>query len=195
MEKRSNIAVESAELDELDLRLLEALQRNARSTFAELGALVGLKPPAVHDRVKRLAADETPRKLDEARTALDDLTRVTDGGMEELAALPNLQTLWLWNARVTDAGLKELGRIKSLRDLNLRGTKVTDAGLKELAELQRLQQLLLQETGITDAGLKELAALKGLKTVYLYATKVTASGIAELKKALPECNVTQVEVE
>jgi Lrp/AsnC family leucine-responsive transcriptional regulator len=54
MEKRSNIAVESAELDELDLRLLEALQRNARSTFAELGSCVGLKPPAVHDRVKRL---------------------------------------------------------------------------------------------------------------------------------------------
>ena len=42
------------ELDDLDLRLLEALQSNARSTFAELAALVGLKPPAVHDRVKRL---------------------------------------------------------------------------------------------------------------------------------------------
>jgi Lrp/AsnC family transcriptional regulator, leucine-responsive regulatory protein len=42
------------ELDELDLKLLEALQRNARSTFAELGSVVGLKPPAVHDRVKRL---------------------------------------------------------------------------------------------------------------------------------------------
>ena len=42
------------ELDELDLRLLGALQRNARSTFAELGNIVGLKPPAVHDRVKRL---------------------------------------------------------------------------------------------------------------------------------------------
>jgi len=42
------------ELDRIDLRLLEALQRNARSTYAELGALVGLKPPAVHDRVKRL---------------------------------------------------------------------------------------------------------------------------------------------
>ena len=54
MEKRANIAVESGELDELDLQLLEALQRNARSTFAELGAIVGLKPPAVHDRVKRL---------------------------------------------------------------------------------------------------------------------------------------------
>ena len=45
---------ETGELDDLDLRLLEALQRNARSTFAELGQVVGLKPPAVHDRVKRL---------------------------------------------------------------------------------------------------------------------------------------------
>lgn len=42
------------ELDELDLQLLDALQRNARSTFAELGSIVGLKAPSVHDRVKRL---------------------------------------------------------------------------------------------------------------------------------------------
>ncbi len=54
MEKRANIAFESGELDELDLRLLEALQRNARATFADLGNIVGLKPPAVHERVKRL---------------------------------------------------------------------------------------------------------------------------------------------
>ena len=46
----------SDDLDQLDLALLEALQRNGRSTFAELGMLVGLKPPAVHDRVKRLEA-------------------------------------------------------------------------------------------------------------------------------------------
>ncbi len=42
------------QLDELDLALLEALQRNARSTFLELGSIVGLKPPAAHERVKRL---------------------------------------------------------------------------------------------------------------------------------------------
>jgi len=47
-------AAAGAELDQTDLRLLEALQRNARSTYAELGALVNLKPPAIHDRVKRL---------------------------------------------------------------------------------------------------------------------------------------------
>ena len=42
------------ELDALDIQLLDALQRSARSTFAELGVRVGLRPPAVHDRVKRL---------------------------------------------------------------------------------------------------------------------------------------------
>jgi Lrp/AsnC family transcriptional regulator, leucine-responsive regulatory protein len=45
---------DSPDLDDLDLRLLDALQHNARSTFADLGALVGLKAPAVHERVKRL---------------------------------------------------------------------------------------------------------------------------------------------
>ena len=42
------------EIDELDLRLLEGLQSNARATFAELAGMVGLGSSAVHDRVKRL---------------------------------------------------------------------------------------------------------------------------------------------
>jgi Lrp/AsnC family leucine-responsive transcriptional regulator len=46
--------VDQAPLDELDLRLLAALQGHARATFAELGVAVGLRPPAVHERVKRL---------------------------------------------------------------------------------------------------------------------------------------------
>jgi Lrp/AsnC family leucine-responsive transcriptional regulator len=42
------------ELDQLDLQILAALQSNARSTYAELGAAVGLRAPSVHERVKRL---------------------------------------------------------------------------------------------------------------------------------------------
>ena len=42
------------DLDRLDLQLLDALQRNARSTFAELATTVGLGSSAVHERVKRL---------------------------------------------------------------------------------------------------------------------------------------------
>jgi len=43
-----------ADLDRTDLALLEALQRNARSTYAELGEAIGLRPPAVHDRIRKL---------------------------------------------------------------------------------------------------------------------------------------------
>lgn len=41
-------------LDSTDWGLIEALQENARLTFAELGRRVNLSPPAVAERVRRL---------------------------------------------------------------------------------------------------------------------------------------------
>ena len=41
-------------LDPIGRRILEALRRDARSTFAELGREVGLSAPAVIERVRRL---------------------------------------------------------------------------------------------------------------------------------------------
>jgi Lrp/AsnC family leucine-responsive transcriptional regulator len=41
-------------MDEIDRRLLDALQGNARLTRSELGKRVGLSPSAVADRVRRL---------------------------------------------------------------------------------------------------------------------------------------------
>jgi Lrp/AsnC family leucine-responsive transcriptional regulator len=41
-------------LDAVDRRLVAALQRDARISFAELGRLVGLSPPAAAERVRRL---------------------------------------------------------------------------------------------------------------------------------------------
>src|ERR671917_473098 len=46
-------------MDGTDERILMALVRNARSTFAEIGAEVGLSAPAVKRRVDRLQADGT----------------------------------------------------------------------------------------------------------------------------------------
>jgi Lrp/AsnC family transcriptional regulator, leucine-responsive regulatory protein len=46
------MAVES--MDDLDWRLLEALQRDGRASYADLGRLVGLSPSAVTERVRRL---------------------------------------------------------------------------------------------------------------------------------------------
>lgn len=42
------------ELDSIAWKILEALQQNARITFAELGRKVGLSTPAVAERVHRL---------------------------------------------------------------------------------------------------------------------------------------------
>ena len=43
--------------DEVDWRLLELLQEDARLSFAELGRRVSLSPPAVAERVRRLEAE------------------------------------------------------------------------------------------------------------------------------------------
>ena len=43
-------------LDALDRKILGALARDAAQSLASLGAEVGLSPPAVHERVKRLKA-------------------------------------------------------------------------------------------------------------------------------------------
>jgi Lrp/AsnC family leucine-responsive transcriptional regulator len=44
-------------IDDTDRRLLAELQQDARTSLAELGRRVGLSPPAVADRLKRLSDD------------------------------------------------------------------------------------------------------------------------------------------
>src|ERR1700734_2855943 len=46
--------IESVELDESDRRLIEALDRNARTSSADLARLIGLSPQSTSDRVRRL---------------------------------------------------------------------------------------------------------------------------------------------
>jgi Lrp/AsnC family leucine-responsive transcriptional regulator len=44
-------------MDAVDRQLVTALRANARASFADLGRLVGLSAPSVHDRVARLERD------------------------------------------------------------------------------------------------------------------------------------------
>lgn len=46
-----------ADLDKIDRRILGALAEDASRSYAELGRMVNLSAPAVHDRVKRLKRD------------------------------------------------------------------------------------------------------------------------------------------
>ncbi|MEP2782700.1 MAG: Lrp/AsnC family transcriptional regulator [Pseudoruegeria sp.] len=46
-------------LDDMDRKILGALAEDATQSFAQLGKIVGLSAPAVHERVKRLRANKT----------------------------------------------------------------------------------------------------------------------------------------
>ncbi|HET9141008.1 Lrp/AsnC family transcriptional regulator [Actinophytocola sp.] len=43
-------------MDSVDRKIIDALRRNGRATYAELGRLVGLSASAVHERVGKLEA-------------------------------------------------------------------------------------------------------------------------------------------
>ncbi len=44
----------NTKIDDLNWKILECLQQNARESFADIGRKVGLSPPAVAERVKKM---------------------------------------------------------------------------------------------------------------------------------------------
>ncbi len=115
-------------------------------------------------------------------------TRITDECLKEMAKLPKLRGLGLWDTQVTDAGMKEVAKLTQLERINLGGTKITDRGLREVSKLTKLTYLNLRYISrITNAGLKELVKCKQLRELYLGHTQITDT--AELQKALPKCEI------
>jgi len=52
----NNLGVLNMKIDEIDKKILETLQPNGRITNAKLAATVGISPPAMLERVRRLEA-------------------------------------------------------------------------------------------------------------------------------------------
>ncbi len=101
-------------------------------------------------------------------------TNFDDHALAKLASLgANLRWLDLGGTGVTDAGLEQLSAMPNLSRLHLERTKITDSGLARLAPLNQLEYLNLYGTEITDAGLQDLQDLPKLKQIYLWQTKVT----------------------
>lgn len=86
-------------LDAIDRKLLGLLSRNAERSYAELGELVGLSAPAVHERVKRykasgriksVAAQLDPDTAGKPLLAFVHVTATGWGKTPELLALADL---------------------------------------------------------------------------------------------------------
>jgi uncharacterized membrane protein/mono/diheme cytochrome c family protein len=84
-------------------------------------------------------------------------TRVSDAGLGQIAAMPNLVRLHLERTPITDAGLVRLAPLAELSYLNIYGTEVTDKGLEPLQQLPKLRQIYLWQTKVTPTAAKAFA--------------------------------------
>ena len=95
--------------------------------------------------------------------------RCTDEKLAQLAPVANLIVdAELARTRVTDKGMQTLAAFSNLRFLDLTGTAVTSTGAKELAKLDKLESLNLTHTKVTRDGVPELQSKPALKKLYLF---------------------------
>ncbi|MGE3808023.1 MAG: hypothetical protein AB7K24_25460, partial [Gemmataceae bacterium] len=90
----------------------------------------------------------------------DACARVTDADVKEIVSgSKQMLYFYLWKdaPQVTDAGIKELAACPNLNELRLAGTKVIAAGLKELTSFKRLRLLDLSGSTATGKDVKVLA--------------------------------------
>jgi Lrp/AsnC family leucine-responsive transcriptional regulator len=136
-----------AAVDPIDRELVEALRANARSTYAELGRLVGLSAPAVHDRVGKLEtggvltgyhAAVAPSALGLGVSALVGVLLSDDGEDDNVAtvleAMPEIEDCWsvageeafLLKVRVPDVDALEkiIGRLRRVAGISRTRTTV-----------------------------------------------------------------------
>jgi Lrp/AsnC family leucine-responsive transcriptional regulator len=101
------LTFESSDMDDIDRQLVSALLADARTSYAELGRLVGLSAPSAHDRVRRLeregvlrgyAARVAPPAVGLAVTALVGILQregVEEAELSEsLAEIPEIEDCW-----------------------------------------------------------------------------------------------------
>lgn len=94
-------------MDDTDRELLRALLADARTSWADLARQVGLSPPAVQERVRKLEREGTVRgssvRLDPARVGLGVSALVglqqregvdADEIMRSLAEVPEIEDCW-----------------------------------------------------------------------------------------------------
>ena len=128
--------------------------------------------------------------LDELEVLELDGMRISDAGVRTLTgALKRLEVLTLTDTSIGDAGLEELARLRRLWCLDLDRTAITDGGLRWLGSCRRLEWLLLNGTQVTDAGLELLTDLASLQRLEIRETDVTLAGVDRFRNHLPRCDI------
>jgi hypothetical protein len=176
------------------LRLISLHTDNPNEELDYIGDLDKLETLEIHNTEldnDGLAAIQGMAKL--KRLSLNANYKVTDAGMEHLAALKSLEDLDLSDTHVRGTGLSWLKGLKNLKKLDLSGLKLGDAEMVHVAALTSLEELNLTFTRITSASIHDLSRLTRLKVLDLSSTFGTEPGAEELKKLLPELKIVPPE--
>ena len=98
-------------------------------------------------------------------------SRCNDASLQQLAPVAKLIVdAELARTKVTDKGIQAIAAFSNLRFLDLSHTAVTSAGVKDLDKLNKLESLNLTETKVTNDGIAELQNKPGIKKIYLFET-------------------------
>lgn len=119
-------------------------------------------------------------KLSQIRTV-----RLTGGGigdaqLQDVAAAPVAQHLFLGEVAVTDKGLAHLREVKTIELLCVQSSKVTAEGVKMLVGIEKLKSLTLSATALDRDAFRLLGGLTGLEYLSLESTKATDTDVAHL---------------
>lgn len=109
-------------------------------------------------------------------------SRVTDCTLDSLTALTKIESLSLWENRISSNAAESLGKMRTLKTLCLGGTIFGDEGAAHLQALEQLNTLELPRTAITDEALAALALIPELRELGLSCNKVGDRGVKQLSK-------------
>ncbi len=127
-------------------------------------------------------------------TGLESLTargHLTDAGIGHIRNLGRLRTLKIssfWHA-VTEGGLEFIDELPDLEWLTIFHTVVTDRFIDRVIRLPKLKWLMLDTTAITDVGLHRLHQATNLAFIRFETTEASRSAVEALRAALPHCHV------
>jgi serine/threonine protein kinase len=117
------------------------------------------------------------------RITIHNYTRFDQGAFEEMATMPNILELIMYNESITGAKIKSLNKMKSLERLRIKCHALCDADLENLDGLPQLKYLNLQTCGIADRGVTAISKnFPNLEILDIGRTLMSGETIADLRK-------------
>lgn len=102
--------------------------------------------------------------------------------LEQLAYLPKVERLTLYDTQASDANLRHVGKLRHLRSVGIYNAHlVTDAGVAYLGSMRKLQSVFIERAQLTDRSLEVFSRSTGLQELIVPGGHFTDAGVAHLQ--------------